>query len=90
MASTFLKHIGTLKPTEVLPYLKSTVTWENVSTRGAKWVHEYKKANIDTGSSKPLKDVMVSVFCVAYVMAWPTEYSHWKHAQEARKKGEAH
>jgi hypothetical protein len=72
---------------EVIPYLKSTVTWQNISTHGSKWVQDYKVAHIDTGSSKPLKDVMVSVFCVAYVMAWPTEYAHWKHARDARLHG---
>ncbi len=84
MASAFIKHIGSLKPREVLPYLKSTVTWENASAHGSKWVHEYKVNHIDTGSSKPLKDVMISVFTIAYVMAWPTEYRHWKHERDAR------
>jgi|Transcript_29124 hypothetical protein len=88
--SAFIKHIGTLKPAEVWPYVRSTARYENLSPKFMKWVHDYKVANIDTGSAKPLKDVMVGVFCVAYVFAWPTEYSHWKHAQEARKNGESH
>ena len=36
---------------------------------------------IDTGSAKPLYDVMIYGFILAYALAWPTEYAHYKHEQ---------
>jgi len=36
---------------------------------------------IDTGSPKPLYDVLIYGFILAYALAWPTEYAHYKHEQ---------
>eukprot|EP00192_Tetraselmis_astigmatica_P014506 CAMPEP_0117647794 /NCGR_PEP_ID=MMETSP0804-20121206/38_1 /TAXON_ID=1074897 /ORGANISM="Tetraselmis astigmatica, Strain CCMP880" /LENGTH=156 /DNA_ID=CAMNT_0005453307 /DNA_START=80 /DNA_END=551 /DNA_ORIENTATION=+ len=86
--SAFLKHLGTLKPAQAGTYVWETVsspaTWSNLRNQGTTKLMQYKVDHIDTGSAKPLKDVMVGVFCIAYVMAWPTEYAHWKHERDAR------
>ena len=44
-------------------------------------LNQYKKDYIDTGSAKPLYDVMIYGFILAYALAWPTEYMHYKHEQ---------
>jgi hypothetical protein len=34
-------------------------------------------------------DVVSYGFVLAYALAWPTEYAHYKHEQEAKLKGAA-
>jgi hypothetical protein len=45
--------------------------------------------HIDTGSAKPLFDLITYGFVGAYALAWPTEYAHHKAEQEAKLKGAA-
>ena len=45
---------------------------------------------IDTGSGKPLTDLIFGVFVGSYALSWPREYAHMKHEQEAKLKGEKH
>ena len=45
--------------------------------------------NIDTGSSKPLVDLVSYGFVFSYALSWPREYAHYKHEQEAKLKGGA-
>jgi hypothetical protein len=45
--------------------------------------------HIDTGSAKPLFDLITYGFVGAYALAWPTEYAHHKAEQEAKLKGGA-
>ena len=44
-------------------------------------LNQYKVDYIDTGSPKPLYDVLIYGFILAYALAWPTEYAHYKHEQ---------
>ena len=46
--------------------------------------------NIDTGSSKPLVDLVSYGFVFSYALSWPREYAHYKHEQEAKLKGGHH
>ena len=68
-------------------FLSSRLTRENASHHASKWLTDYKQ-HIDAGSFKPLRDMMVGTFCLAYVVAWPQEYKHYLHEQ-ALKHGEA-
>lgn len=45
--------------------------------------------NIDTGSGKPLFDLLIYGFLFSYAYSWPREYAHYKHEQEAKLKGGA-
>jgi hypothetical protein len=45
--------------------------------------------HINSGAGKPLYDVLGYGFLVAYALAWPQEYAHYKHEQEAKLKGAA-
>lgn len=45
--------------------------------------------HIDTGSSKPLTDLLGYGFVFSYAYSWPREYAHYKHEQEAKLKGGA-
>jgi hypothetical protein len=42
---------------------------------------------IDTGSVKPLFDLVGYGFLFSYAISWPREYAHYKHEQEAKLKG---
>ena len=44
-------------------------------------MNQYKRDYIDTGSPKPLYDVLIYGFIGAYILAWPQEYAHYKHEQ---------
>ena len=44
-------------------------------------LNQYKKDYIDTGSAKPLYDILIYGFIGAYALAWPQEYAHYKHEQ---------
>lgn len=57
--------------------------------RGAEPAPDFNLQHIDTGSAKPLFDVVGYGFLLAYALAWPTEYAHYKHEQEAKLKGAA-
>ena len=42
---------------------------------------------IDTGSPKPLYDLLIYGFVFSYVISWPREYAHYMHEQEAKLQG---
>lgn len=78
-----------MKVKDVPTFLSSRITKENVSTGTSKWLEQYKQ-HIDAGSFKPLRDMMVGTFCLAYVVAWPQEYKHYLHEQELKHGGGKH
>jgi len=44
----------------------------------------YLLQHIDTGSGKPLMDLLIYGFLFSYAYSWPREYAHMKH-EEAKK-----
>mmetsp|Transcript_3657 Transcript_3657/g.10508 ORF Transcript_3657/g.10508 Transcript_3657/m.10508 type:complete len:96 (-) Transcript_3657:68-355(-) len=60
---------------------------KETSSRLVQWFHGYKAQHIDSGSPKPLFDVLGYGFVFAYALAWPQEYAHYKHEQEMKLKG---
>eukprot|EP00238_Polyblepharides_amylifera_P011674 CAMPEP_0196584250 /NCGR_PEP_ID=MMETSP1081-20130531/46361_1 /TAXON_ID=36882 /ORGANISM="Pyramimonas amylifera, Strain CCMP720" /LENGTH=79 /DNA_ID=CAMNT_0041905389 /DNA_START=176 /DNA_END=415 /DNA_ORIENTATION=+ len=79
-----------MKVKDVPDFVKKTVTKENATVAYNNWFANYKKTYMDTNSPMPVVHVIGSVFCLSYVIAWPTEYSHWKHEQEAKIQGGKH
>jgi hypothetical protein len=69
---------------DVPALLQSRLTQENVRSGTHAWLARYKAAHIDTGSVKPLFDMMAVTFGIAYVVAWPQEYKHYLHEQELK------
>jgi hypothetical protein len=65
-------------------------TVNKTSARVATWFDGYKTEYIDGGSPKPLFDVLGYGFVFAYALAWPQEYAHYKHEQEAKLQGGHH
>ncbi|KAI7840100.1 hypothetical protein COHA_006141 [Chlorella ohadii] len=63
---------------------------EQLRSRFMNWLHDYKIKFIDTGSPKPLLDVITYGFVFSYALSWPREYAHYKHEQEAKLKGGHH
>ena len=63
-------------------------TCPNLSTPHPHWL--LLPQNIDTGSSKPLVDLVSYGFVFSYALSWPREYAHYKHEQEAKLKGGHH
>ena len=61
-------------------------TPDKTSSRLVGWCHNYKAKHNDSGSPKPLFDVLGYGFVFAYALAWPQEYAHYKHEQEAKLK----
>ena len=55
--------------------------WLAAQAKAETNMNQYKKDYIDTGSPKPLYDVLIYGFILAYALAWPTEYAHYKHEQ---------
>ena len=76
-----------VKVKDVPSFLATRLTYTNLSTQTANWATNYKQ-HIDAGSFKPLRDMIVGTFCLAYVVAWPQEYKHYMHEQ-AVKHGQA-
>ncbi len=68
-------------------FLASKLTRDNISSNASTWAANYKKTYIDTGSSTPMRHLLVGVFGLAYTVAWPQEYKHWKHEQEVKHGG---
>jgi hypothetical protein len=46
-------------------------TPSQIKTRTVNFLDEYKTKYIDTGSAKPLTDVMIGLFFFSYAVAWP-------------------
>ena len=51
---------------------------------------EYKEVHMDQGSFAPVKQVMVGVFCMSYLVGLPAELRHLRHEEEMKKQGAAH
>jgi hypothetical protein len=51
-------------------------------------LHNYNEKYIQTGSIKPLNDVMISAGILSYFVGWPTELWHLRNAEEAAKHGD--
>merc|ERR1711897_118198 len=63
----------------------SNTWWPRLKNR----LLEYKEDHIDEGSFTPVKQVIVGVFCMAYLVGLPAELRHLRHAEEAKKNGGA-
>lgn len=66
-------------------FVKSSLSKPYVKQKG--FMHSYNEKYIQTGSIRPLNDVLIYVFILAYGVGWPTEMRHLKHAEEQAKKG---
>ena len=66
-------------PSYVGKFASEHWTPNQTSSRLVNWFHGYKAKYIDTGSPKPLFDVLGYGFVFAYALAWPQEYAHYKH-----------
>lgn len=88
----FVKGAAGLKVKEIPGYVGKYANdnWQPVivQRRVSTWLNTYKKQYIDTGSPKPLFDVLGYGFVGSYIFSWPREYAHMKHEQEAKLKGD--
>ena len=80
--ASFFRQLGRLRVREVPEFLRKTVTRESIQSNGEKYLEEYREKYIKTGSILPVYHAMAGVFATAYVVTWPTEYRHFKAAQE--------
>lgn len=69
---------------DVPGFVSSKLTPANVSDQAAVALADYRRTFIDTGSAKPVQHLIVATFAIAYAVAWPTEYKHWKHEQDVK------
>ena len=51
---------------------------------------EYKEEYIDEGSFVPVKQVMIGVFCMSYLVGLPAELRHLAHEEEMKRQAAAH
>ncbi|QDZ20765.1 hypothetical protein HOP50_04g32870 [Chloropicon primus] len=51
---------------------------------------EYKEDYIDEGSFVPVKQVMVGVFFMSYLVGLPAELRHLRHEEEMKRQGGHH
>lgn len=91
--SNFINKAKGLKLKELTPYVRDYAS-ENfapavVQSRTTTFLNRYKKDYIDTGSAKPLFDVMIGLFFLSYAISWPGEYRHYKAEQAAKLEGKA-
>ncbi len=73
-----------VKVKDVPAFLSQRVTRENITNSTMTWAANYKKTYIDTGSFTPMRHLLVGTFCLAYTVAWPQEYKHYKHEQAVK------
>jgi hypothetical protein len=85
MAFSGLRSLASMKLKDVPSFVKTTVTRDNVSKKTWNFLYNYNEKYIQTGSMKPLTDVLITVFFIGYAVGWPTELRHLKHAEEAAK-----
>eukprot|EP00884_Botryococcus_braunii_P000039 jgi/Botrbrau1/10035/Bobra.0012s0122.1 len=90
---TFTKGLQGLKVKDVVPYARKFAA-ENLNRtqlehRFSTNLTSYKEKYIDTGSPKPLFDVIIGLFIFSYIQAWPQEYRHYKAEQAAKLEGKA-
>lgn len=89
MASA-LKNIASLKVKDVPTYVKSSFTMEKIMQDTWTKLYKYNEKYVQTGSIRPLTDVMLAVGGLSYAIAWPTEIRHLRHAEEAAKDANGH
>lgn len=89
MASA-LRNLASLKVKDVPTFVKSSLSKEKVMQDTWSWLYKYNEKYVQTGSIRPLTDVMLSVGFLSYAIAWPTEIRHLRHAEEAAKHGNNH
>jgi hypothetical protein len=75
LVSKFVKGLDGLKVKEVVPYVRKYAS-ENLNRpalehRITTGLNTYRDKYIDTGSSKPLWDVIGGIFIGSYIIAWP-------------------
>lgn len=80
-----LRNLASMKVKDVPTYVKSSLTREKVVKDTWSWLYNYNEKYIQTGSIRPLTDVMISVGFLSYAVGWPTEIRHLRHAEEAAK-----
>lgn len=85
-----LRNLASMKVKDVPTYVKSSLNGEKVMKDTWSWLYKYNEKYIQTGSIKPLHDVMLSVGILGYAIAWPTELRHLRHAEEVAKHGKEH
>lgn len=66
---------------DVPSLLSSKLTRANLTDQATVFAADYKRKYFDEGSIKPLQHMIIGTFLIAYAVAWPTEYRHYKHAQ---------
>lgn len=85
-----LRNLASMKVKDVPTYVKTSINREKVMNDTWSWLYKYNEKYIQTGSIRPLMDVMLSVGLLSYAVAWPTEIRHLRHAEEAAKHGKEH
>ncbi|KAJ7513777.1 hypothetical protein O6H91_23G013800 [Diphasiastrum complanatum] len=85
MALQWVKGLSQLKVKELPSYLKSTLTREKIVSSTRSWLDNYNTKYVQTGSIKPLNDVLISVGILSYALSWPTEIRHLRHKEEHEK-----
>lgn len=85
-----LRNLASMKVKDVPTYVKTSLTREKVMNNTWSWLYKYNEKYIQTGSIRPLTDVMLSVGFLSYAVGWPTEIRHLRHAEEAAKHGKEH
>jgi len=87
----YVKGVRGLKLKDLMPFTKKYASEHlqpaTLRHKAESGMNQYKRDYIDTGSPKPLYDVLIYGFIGAYILAWPQEYAHYKHEQEAKLHG---
>ncbi|KAG0577313.1 hypothetical protein M758_5G140900 [Ceratodon purpureus] len=84
MAFSRFRQFASMKMKEKASAFKATAK-QFVPQKG--FMNSYNEKYIKTGSIRPLNDVLIYVFILAYGVGWPTELRHMKHEQEMKKHG---
>ena len=73
--SNLVKGAQNLKLKEAVPYVRKHAqehwTPSKLQGRFGAWLQNYKTKYIDTGSPKPLTDVLIYGFFLSYAISWP-------------------
>lgn len=85
-----LKNLASMKVKDVPTFVKTAVTREKVVERTWNFLYKYNEKYIQTGSIRPLNDVMISIGILSYAVGWPTELRHLRHAEEAAMHEKEH
>ena len=84
MAFSRFRQFASIKLKEKASLVKTSAK-QFVPQKG--FLNGYNEKYIKTGSVKPLNDVLIYVFILAYGVGWPTKLRHMKHEQEMKAKG---